>query len=308
MNCKLVPLVFLFCTLVASRGIAQQPLNLSECFPLMLQQHHNFDSLTQLELSYLARFSEDDWNAHQKQGGGAIYGIAAVNYAQFDQQRTQIFSEKRLDISYYQHILSSSVTLDPAAYDVMKECIKTKAQQQQGLRWVAVAKNEKDIDLQFYYNYCLTKGIETARETDAPEIATLLGRRELMYSLLAAVAENDHYRALAQQDKDEAFKMKRSAIKTDKKLVPYTPDWSVYSLAVPMAEPASVSSNDWLTPIRLMIRSSDGAKHAAPSIPSCSTCRTPFGFCTRIRHFRAIIRLPRRSVAVDPRRFSLPVL
>jgi hypothetical protein len=126
---------------------------MSQCFPKLLQQQRAFSSLTNLELSYLARMTSDDWETNQKQGAGAIFGIAAANFSEFSAKRSQLFSEKRLDLSYFQNTSWSSLTLDPPAYEVMKECIRaTAAGQQKGLRYVVVMDNESDLSIRFFWN------------------------------------------------------------------------------------------------------------------------------------------------------------
>jgi hypothetical protein len=105
-------------------SMAQKPLDVSQCFPSVLQQVRTFSSLTRLDLAYLAQMNEDTWKIASNNGAIGIAGIAAGSFANFSTERTRLFQETSLNLSYFQAINTSSVTLDTGAYDVMKECLK----------------------------------------------------------------------------------------------------------------------------------------------------------------------------------------
>ena len=109
-------------------------------------------SLTRLDLAYLAQMTKDQWSTDSKNGEVGIAGIAAASYESFTAQRDQLFQQTSLNLSYFQTINMSSITLDPGAYDVIKECLKTQAARQQGLTYVVTAHNDTDVSIRFYWN------------------------------------------------------------------------------------------------------------------------------------------------------------
>jgi len=141
------------CTVGGMTRSSAQPLDVSDCFPEMLRQQRAFDTLTDFELHYLSTLDETEWKSSSKNGSVAVLGIVAGNYSQFDAERKTLFTENRLDVHYFQHLSSSSLTLDPAAYEVMKECLKVKAAtQKKGLTYVVVVEDATDLSIRFFWN------------------------------------------------------------------------------------------------------------------------------------------------------------
>ena len=135
-----------------SLSFAQKPVDVSQCFSPVLQQVRTFSSLTRLDLAYLAQMSEDNWKSSSNNGALSVAGIAARSYSNFQAEREKRFQETSLNLSYFQSVNTSSVTLDADAYDVIKECLRTQASRQGGLTYVVTSHDESDVSIRFYWH------------------------------------------------------------------------------------------------------------------------------------------------------------